>query len=135
MGQGSGIATSSAVGHRRSSDPRLLWLWCRPAATAPIRPLAWEPPYATGAALEKAKIKIKIKYKREAKGSSQSRRNTDVEECRWHLEARKAKKWFSPPASRRNSVFDFNSVGLIADFQPSDYETINFCCFNPLNLW
>ena len=26
-------------------------LWCRPAATAPIRPLAWEPPYAAGAAL------------------------------------------------------------------------------------
>ena len=24
-------------------------------ATAPIRPLAWEPPYASGAALEKAK--------------------------------------------------------------------------------
>ena len=28
-------------------DPALLWLWCRPAAVAPIRPLAWEPPYAT----------------------------------------------------------------------------------------
>ena len=26
-------------------------------ATAPIRPLAWEPPYAAGAALEKAKRK------------------------------------------------------------------------------
>ena len=25
------------------------------AATAPIRPLAWEPPYAAGVALEKAK--------------------------------------------------------------------------------
>ncbi len=36
-------------------DPALLWLWCRPAAAAPIRPLAWEPPYAAGAALEKAK--------------------------------------------------------------------------------
>ena len=34
-------------------DPGLLWLWCRPAAIAPIRPLAWEPPYATGAALKK----------------------------------------------------------------------------------
>ena len=28
-------------------------LWCRPAATAPTRPLAWEPPHATGMALEK----------------------------------------------------------------------------------
>ena len=27
-------------------DPALLW--CRLAATAPIRPLAWEPSYATG---------------------------------------------------------------------------------------
>ena len=33
----------------------LLWLWCRPPATAPRRPLAWEPSYATGADLEKAK--------------------------------------------------------------------------------
>ena len=36
-------------------DPTLLWLWHSPVATAPIRPLAWEPPYAVGAALEKAK--------------------------------------------------------------------------------
>jgi len=35
----------------------LLWLWCRPGATAPIRPLAWEPPYAKGEALEKTKKK------------------------------------------------------------------------------
>ena len=28
-------------------------LQCRPAATAPIGPLAWEPPYATGAALKR----------------------------------------------------------------------------------
>ena len=40
-------------GHRRGSDPTLLWLWHRPVATALIRPLAWEPPYATGAAQEK----------------------------------------------------------------------------------
>ena len=33
----------------------LAWLWQRPAATAPIRPRAWEPPYATSAALEKIK--------------------------------------------------------------------------------
>ena len=36
-------------------DLALLWLWRRPAATAPIRPLAWEPPYAVGAALKKTK--------------------------------------------------------------------------------
>ena len=33
----------------------MLWLLRRLVATAPIRPLAWEPPYATGVALEKAK--------------------------------------------------------------------------------
>ena len=30
-------------------------LGCRPAALAPIGPLAWEPPYAMGAALKKKK--------------------------------------------------------------------------------
>ena len=44
---------SCGVGCRRCSDPALLWLWPRPVATAPIRPLAWEPPYAAGAAQEK----------------------------------------------------------------------------------
>ena len=42
-------------------DPELLWLWCRPAATAPIPPLAWEPPYATGMALKRQKDKKKKK--------------------------------------------------------------------------
>ena len=46
---------SCGVGHRQGSDPTLLWLWRRLPATAPIRPLAWEPPYATDAALKKAK--------------------------------------------------------------------------------
>ena len=39
----------------------LLWLWCRLVAMALIRPLAWEPPGATGAALEKAKRKKRQK--------------------------------------------------------------------------
>ena len=53
---------SCGVGCRRSLDPALLWLRRKPVATAPIRPLAWEPPYAAGAALEKAKRpKNKIK--------------------------------------------------------------------------
>ena len=43
---------SCGVGRRRGSDPALLWLWRRPVATAPIQPLAWEPPYAAGAAQE-----------------------------------------------------------------------------------
>ena len=46
---------SCGVGCRCGLDPVLLWLWHRPAATALIRPLAWEPPSARGAALEKTK--------------------------------------------------------------------------------
>ena len=33
--------------------PELLWLWSRLAATALIRLLAWEPPYAAGVALKR----------------------------------------------------------------------------------
>ena len=35
----------------------MLWLWHRPVGTVPIGPLAWEPPYAAGAAQEIAKKK------------------------------------------------------------------------------
>ena len=50
---------SSGVGPRRSLDLALLWLWRRLAATALIRPLAWEPPCETGAALKRQKTKKK----------------------------------------------------------------------------
>ena len=50
---------SYGKGRRRSSDPALLWLWCRLAFVAPIRPLAWELPYAVGIALKKKKKKKK----------------------------------------------------------------------------
>ena len=58
---------SCGVGCRCGSDPELLWLWCRPVATAPIRPLAWETPYAGGAALEMAKRQKKKKKKEKEK--------------------------------------------------------------------
>ena len=51
------------VGRRHSLDPTLLWLWSRPAATALIGPLAWESPYAMGAAQETAKKRQKKKKK------------------------------------------------------------------------
>ena len=41
------------------SDPVWLWLWHRLASTALIRPLAWEPPCATDAALKSKKKKQK----------------------------------------------------------------------------
>ena len=48
---------SCGVSRRLDSELALLWLWCRQAATAPIRSLAWELPYATGAALKSKKKK------------------------------------------------------------------------------
>ena len=36
-------------------DLVLLWPWHRPAATAPIRSLPWEPPYVVGVALKNKK--------------------------------------------------------------------------------
>ena len=53
------------VGPRCGLDLVLLWLWHRPAAVAPIRPLAWEPPYATGSALKKTKSQKKKKKKKD----------------------------------------------------------------------
>ena len=49
------VAMSCGVGHTYGLDPVLLRLCCRPAATALIRPLVWEPLYAAGAALKKKK--------------------------------------------------------------------------------
>ena len=57
---------SCGVGCRHGSDPTLR-LWCRPVATAPIQPLAWEPPYAMGAAQEMAKRQKKKKCFKQVK--------------------------------------------------------------------
>ena len=51
------VAVSYGVGRRGGLDPKLLWLWCRLAAVAPIRPLARELPYAICAALKSKKKK------------------------------------------------------------------------------
>ena len=67
---------SCGVGHRCGLDPELLWLWCRPAATTLIRPLAWEPPYSAGTALEEAKRQKKKKRKKEKKKRNHSIRNS-----------------------------------------------------------
>ena len=58
------IHESCGVGRRQGSDPVLLWLLRRPAATAPIRPLAWEPPYPN--CMTKKKQKKKKKKKKES---------------------------------------------------------------------
>ena len=53
---------SCGAGCRRGSDLELLWLWRRPAATAPIQSLAWESPYAVGVALQRPKKKATKTY-------------------------------------------------------------------------
>ena len=69
---GSGLipGPETSTGHRLKNLSlvlALLWLWHRPAATAPIRPLDWEPPYAMGTALKRQKNKL---IKRKTKFSS-----------------------------------------------------------------
>ena len=54
---------SCGVGHRGGLDPMLLWLRRKPAATALIRPLAWDPPYAADVAQKRQKKKKKKKKK------------------------------------------------------------------------
>ena len=55
---------SCGVGHRRGSDPTLLWLWGRPIATALTGPLPWESPYAAGSGPRKGKKTKKKKKSR-----------------------------------------------------------------------
>ena len=52
---------SCGVGHRHGLDLALLWLWLRPAAIVPIRPLAWGHSYAAAVALKRQKTKKKKK--------------------------------------------------------------------------
>ena len=47
------------AGRRCNLDPEFLWLWCRPAAAAPIQPLDYEFPYAIDVALNRKKKKKK----------------------------------------------------------------------------
>ena len=54
----------------------MLWLWCRMPAAAAIQPLAWETPYAAGAAL-----KTKRKEGRK-EGRKEKERNTGRQEGR-----------------------------------------------------
>ena len=51
------LPASCRVGTSYGSDPVLLQLWCRPAAAAPIQPLAWELPYAAYVAVKRPKRK------------------------------------------------------------------------------
>ena len=74
-----------SVGCRCSSDPMVLWLWCRPETMAPIQPLAWEPPYTSGVALKSQGEGVKFP--------------------RWFWEASKAQNhWFSQCSPQTSSI-------------------------------
>ena len=74
------IAVRCGVGRRRGSDLAWLWLWpcCRPAAVAPITPLAWEPPCAASAALKAKERKKGRKEGRERKKKKKKERNCQM---------------------------------------------------------
>ena len=55
------LSMSCGVVCRCGSDPALLWLWDWLAAAALIGPLAWEPPYSSGAAQKMGKRQKKKK--------------------------------------------------------------------------
>ena len=70
---------SCGVSHGHGSYPTLLWLWYRPAAVAPIQPLAWEFPHAARVAL-----KSKKKKKKERKKETEKiRKDNHKQEKRW----------------------------------------------------
>ena len=69
---------SCGVGCRRGSDPALLCLWRRPVATAPIQPLAWEPPYAAGAAQEIATTTTTKKTKKDKRQEKEEQKSPKV---------------------------------------------------------
>ena len=75
------IAMSCVVGCRYGSDSKLLWLWCRPAAVAPVRPLSWEPPYAVGAVLKRQKER-----KKERERERERNKETKKQRCKFKLQ-------------------------------------------------
>ena len=55
---------SCGVSCRHGSDLAWPWLWLRLVATPPIKPLAWEQPYAVGVALKRRKDQKKKKERK-----------------------------------------------------------------------
>ena len=78
---------TSGVGHRRGSDPELLWLCLWLADVAPICPLAWELTYTRSAALKsKEKKKGMVIFKNKPKTMQRGGKKNFLKkelECRW----------------------------------------------------
>ena len=93
------------VGHRCGLDP--MWLW--PAAVAPIRPLAWELPCASGAALKSKKQK---KKEMEAKAE------------RWKQVTWKKQKWYREEENLKDS-YSLRRLKEAILFVKPEQEVIN----------
>ena len=106
------------------SDPGLLWLWCRLAATAPIQPLAWELPIAMGAAKKKKKKKRKKKKKKKKQRCEKACMLQS--ESQWGEKARET-------AHGYRSVFSFSKISnlkvdfLISQWSCSLWFVMSFC--------
>ena len=59
-------------------DMVLLWLWYRPSAEAPIQPLAWEIPDATGVALKRSKKRKKKKIRTDVTSQPREKNGYDT---------------------------------------------------------
>ena len=69
---------SCGVGRRRGSDPKLLWLWYRHVATAPIGPLALGTSMCCRSSPRKGKKKKKEKRKEKTSGGIGDRLNDKI---------------------------------------------------------
>ena len=56
----------------------MLWLWHRPVATALIHPLAWEPPYIAGVALERRKERKKVRKRKKERKKEKEREKAKI---------------------------------------------------------
>ena len=108
----------------------LLWLW--PAAAAPIQPLAWELPYASGVALKKKKAKkIKINiyiYIYIHTHTLRFNRTYNQEE---YKKSRVISLSSETPVKIWH-IFSSVSIFFISFPPPRKLMNCNYACFNPL---
>ena len=113
-----------------------IWLWCRPAAIAPIQPLAWEPPYAAGAVLKRQKTKDKKKKKKKFLSYYQLR----GEQCSTGLgEWLPGTKWLLLPSSSHfipGSTKEQKQVstGFISFSDMTRGDTNEFCSYSLVQI-
>ena len=77
------------IGHRHSSYPLLLWLQFRLEAIASIQRLAWELPYAVGAALKRPKKKKKKRERERERERKQERNGKEKKMSNEHNQGKK----------------------------------------------